>query len=261
MEKIKKLSEHLLEAYETGKGVAPLTELEPELNITDAYGIQLDFVDKKLADGRTIVGKKVGLTSKAMQESLGVDEPDYGHLFDDMVIEENPGKLTKDQVIQPRVEGELAFILKEDLQGPNVTIEDVLQATDYITAAIEIVDSRVADWKIKLEDTVADNGSSAYYLLGDTQFKPEELDRIGVEMQLYQNDELINEGNGAAVLGDPAYCVAWLANKLSEFGITLKSGEVILAGALSAAITANPGDVFTCKFSEGLGDVTIEFED
>ncbi len=195
-----------------------------------------------------------------MQESLGVNEPDYGHLFENMQIQSANPIIHEDQVIQARVEGELAFVLKEDLIGPNVTIEDVLKATDYIVAAIEIVDSRVADWKIKLEDTVSDNGSSAFYILGDKRFKPEEIDRIGVKMELYKNNELINEGNGAAVLGDPAYCVAWLANKLHEYDIHLKAGEVILSGALSAAISAQSGDTFVCKFTEGFGDVSITFE-
>ncbi len=260
-DKVVSLADHLNSATERHQGVDPVTKLEPSLSIEDAYYVQLYNVDKQLEEDRVISGKKIGLTSKAMQESLGVDEPDYGHLFTDMEIDKANPVIYSNQVLQPRVEGELAFILKEDIVGPNVTVEDVLDATESIVASIEIVDSRVQDWKITLQDTVADNGSSAFYILGDNYFKPEEVDRIGVEMQLYKNDKLINEGNGSAVLGDPAYCVAWLANKLSDFNIQLNAGDVILAGALSAAINASPGDEFTCKFTEGFGDVTIKFEE
>lgn len=258
-DKVKRLANHLKLASEKHQGVEPVTQLEPDLTTEEAYYIQLYNIDRQLESGQTIVGKKIGLTSKAMQESLGVDEPDYGHLLSDMVIQKDQAVIYADQVLQPRVEGELAFILKKDLKGPNVTVEEVLQATESITAAIEIVDSRIQDWKITLQDTVADNGSSAFYILGDQAFKPDDLDRIGVKMQLYKNDQLINEGDGSAVLGDSAYCVAWLANKLSDFDIQLKAGEVILAGALSAAISAEISDTFTCKFSEGLGEVTIRF--
>ena len=260
-DKVKNLADHLWSAITNHQGVEPLTKLEPDLTTEEAYYVQIYNIDRQLKKKKKIVGKKIGLTSLAMQESLGVDEPDYGHLLTDMVIEKDKPVIYSDQVLQPRVEGELAFILKEDLTGPNVTVEDVLNATETIVAAIEIVDSRVQDWKITLQDTVADNGSSAYYILGDHHFKPEDLDRIGVKMQLYKNGELINEGDGSAVLGDSAYCVAWLANKLSAFDIQLKAGEVILAGALSAAIGAEMSDEFTCKFTEGLGDVSIRFEE
>lgn len=256
-----KLAHHLCDAVNHHEGVAPIISEYPALTVEEAYDVQLYNVNQQLADGRTIVGKKIGLTSKAMQESLGVDEPDYGHLLDNMVISKDHPVIYSDQVLQPRVEGELAFILKKDLVGPNVTVDEVLEATEAIVASIEIVDSRVKDWKISLRDTVADNGSSAFYILGDQQFAPSEVDRIGVKMQLFKNGEFINEGDGSAVLGDPAYCVAWLANKLHQFDITLKAGEVILAGALSAAISAVPGDEFTCKFTEGFGDVTIKFEE
>lgn len=260
-QRIKKLSEHLKLAVDQGEGVEPLTSIDDNITIEDAYNIQLYTIDRLSNAQNKIIGKKVGLTSKAMQESLGVNEPDYGHLLEDMVIDSEKPILKADQVLQPRVEGELAFILNKDLEGPNVTVDDVLEATESIVAAIEVVDSRIKDWKITLQDTVADNGSSAFYVLGKNYFKPSELDRIGVEMKLYQNGEFINEGNGKAVLGDPAYCVAWLANKLYEFGITLKAGEVILAGALSAAIPAKPGDEFVCEFSHGLGNVTVKFEE
>lgn len=258
---IVELANKLNEASKTGAAIGPLVKEKPDLTIDEAYYIQLYNIERQLAAGEKIVGKKIGLTSKAMQDSLGVDEPDYGHLLDSMIIPTDNPVVYKDQVMQPRAEGELAFVLKKDLVGPNVTVEDVLDATESIVASIEVVASRVKDWKIELRDTVADNASSAMYVLGENFLTPDQVDRIGVEMQLYKNGELINEGTGAAVLGDPAYCVAWLANKLHQYDIQLKAGEVILAGALSAAITAEPGDEFTCKFTEGLGEVTVKFSE
>lgn len=258
---IVKLADKLRQASKIGEEIGPLVNEKKDLTIEEAYSVQLYNIDQKLEEGKEIVGKKIGLTSKAMQESLGVDEPDYGHLLDDMVISPDNPVVYKDQVMQPRAEGELAFILKKDLVGPNVTVEDVLDATESIVASIEIVDSRVEDWKIELRDTIADNASSAMYVLGDKFLKPEEAERIGVEMKLFKNGELINVGSGADVLGDPAYCVAWLANKLHDYEIELKAGEVILAGALSAAVDAQPGDEFTCTFTEGFGEVSVRFDD
>lgn len=256
-----KLADHLNGAREKHAGVSPIISEEPSLTLKDAYHIQLYNVGQQLESGKEIVGKKIGLTSRAMQDSLGVDEPDYGHLLNDMVISSDSPVIYSDQVLQPRVEGELAFVLNKDLVGPHVTVEDVLDATESIVPAIEIVDSRVKDWKITLSDTVADNGSSAYYILGDTTFPPEEFDRIGVQMKLLKNGEVINGGSGKDVLGDPAYCVAWLANKLYEFNIGLKADQVILSGALSAAVPAKAGDTFTCRFTEDLGEVEISFKE
>lgn len=250
-------SAHLAQAEKNGSGVSPLTGLEPNLKVEDAYAIQLITIERKLGEGQRIVGKKIGLTSLAMQKLLGVDQPDYGHLLDGMVIE-NRGEISFSRVLQPRVEGEIAFILKKDLVGPNVTAVDVLMATDYVLPALEIVDSRVADWKIKLQDTIADNASSGLYVLGGQPVKVDEVDLPQIGMVLYKNGEIMNTGVGAAALGNPANCVAWLANKLFEFGITLKAGEVILSGALSAAVTAAPGDVFSARLAH-LGEVGVRF--
>lgn len=247
----------LLEAEQTKKGIAPLTERNPDLSVEQAYKIQLKNINKKVKAGRKVTGKKIGLTSKAMQNLLGVNEPDYGHLLDDMVVE-NYDSVSVSKLLQPKVEAELAFILKEDLTGGNVTTIDVLRATDYIVPAIEIVDSRVRDWNIKLPDTVADNASSGLYILGGQAKRPEEIDLKMLGMVLERNGEIINTGIGAAALGDPAYCVAWLANKLHEFDIPLKAGEVILSGALSAAVDAVKGDVFTARFAH-LGQVSVRF--
>lgn len=248
---------HLERALENRAGVEPLTTLDPEITIAEAYQVQLLTVDKKIKAGQRIVGKKIGLTSEAMQQLLKVDQPDYGHLLDDMVVE-NGGSIPFSRVLQPRVEAEIAFVLKRDLIGPRVTALDVLLATDYVLPALEIVDSRVADWKIKLQDTIADNASSGLYVLGGKPVKPDGIDLPQVGMVLYKNGEIMNTGVGAAALGDPAACVAWLANQLFEFGITLKAGEVILSGALSAAVNAQPGDHFMARLAH-LGEVQVHF--
>jgi len=256
--KIIKLARHLTSAWEKGEGVEPVTSLVPGLSVDEAYQVQLYGIEKEITNGAIITGKKIGLTSKAMQNSLGVDEPDYGHLLDTMAYR-NGAVISFDRLLQPRVEAELAFILKDDLIGPYVTSMDVLLATEAIVPALEIVDSRIKDWQITLADTVADNASSGLYVLGETRKKVEEIDVKQIGMNLYKNERLQNSGVGAAVLGNPAKCVAWLANKLANYQIYLKAGEVILSGALSAAVPAAPGDHFYAKFS-GFGEVHISFE-
>lgn len=254
---IEKLADHLWDAEQAGQGVQALTEIQPELSIQEAYQVQLHNIDKKVKDGQKIVGKKIGLTSLAMQKLLGVDQPDYGHLLDKMHVK-NGDEISFSRVMQPKVEGEIAFVLKEDLVGPSVSTEDVLRATDHILPSIEIVDSRVKDWKIKLPDTIADNASCGLYVLGDQPVRVSDIDLLQANMVLKRNGEVVNTGVGAAALGNPAYAVAWLANKLHEFGIVLKAGEVILSGALSAAVDAQPGDIFSIKINH-LGEVNVKF--
>jgi 2-keto-4-pentenoate hydratase len=249
--------QHLLQAEKDRKSVTPLTDLYPEITIHEAYRVQMKSIDQKVKDGQNVVGKKIGLTSFAMQKLLGVDQPDYGHLLDSMEVP-NGGTIPMDTLFNPKVEGELAFVLKKDLIGPAVSVEDVLEATEYIIPSIEIVDSRITDWKIKLEDTVADNASCGLFVLGSQRYDPNGMDLTKIEMSLYKNGEIMNKGTGADVLGHPAACVAWLANKLAEYDVTLKAGEVILSGALSAAVTAQKGDVFTAEFGQ-LGKVEISF--
>lgn len=253
----KKLSDKLAEAESTKIGTTPLTS-ETDLTVKDAYQVQLETISRKVKEGQKIIGKKIGLTSLAMQKLLGIGEPDYGHLLDGMVVE-NGGSISMDQVLQPKVEAEIAFILKKELKGPNVTALDVLRATEYILPALEIVDSRIKDWKIKLPDTIADNASSGLYVLGGKPVKVDEVDLELLGMVLTKNGELVNTGVGAAALGNPANCVAWLANKLSDFDITLKAGEVILSGALSAAVDAKANDTFTARFAH-LGQVSVNFK-
>lgn len=255
--KITRFADYLEKAVKIGHGVSPLTSLDSNITVEEAYHVQLKTIERKVADGAKIVGKKIGLTSLAMQKLLGVDQPDYGHLLDDMAVENN-GEISFARVLQPKAEAEIAFVLKRDLVSPRVTAHDVLMATDYVLPALEIVDSRIADWKIKLEDTVADNASSGLYVLGGRPVKPDQIDLVMAGMAFYKNGELINTGVGAAALGNPATCVAWLANKLFEFGITLKAGEVILSGALSAAANAAPGDYFSARIAH-LGEVGVRF--
>lgn len=256
-EKIEDISNHLTTAWRMRKGVQPVTNLYPQLSVDDAYQVQLFMIDKEIKKGQKVTGKKIGLTSKVMQELLGVDEPDYGHLLDRMEVR-NGGSIPLNQVLQPKVEGEIAFILKKDLVGPGVSVLDVLKSTEAILPALEIVDSRIKDWKITLADTIADNASSGLYVLGEKIKKVTEIDIKQIGMALYKNGELQNTGVGAAALGNPAKCVAWLANKLAEYNIHLKAGEIILSGALSAAIDAKPGDEFIAKFSQ-LGEVRVSF--
>jgi 2-keto-4-pentenoate hydratase len=255
--KTARFADHLAEAERNGHGVQPLTVLEPNLTVEEAYHVQLKTIERKVEAGSRIVGKKIGLTSLAMQKLLGVDQPDYGHLLDSMVVE-NRGEISFNRVLQPKVEAEIAFKLKRDLIGPRVTTLDVLMATEYVLPALEIVDSRVADWKIKLQDTIADNASSGLYVLGGKPVQVSDVDLPQLGMVFYKNGEMINTGVGAAALGNPAACVAWLANKLFEFGITLKAGEVILSGALSAAVDAKPGDYFSTRIAH-LGEAGVRF--
>ncbi len=251
-------AKELLEAEESRQGVAPLTERDQSLTVEDAYNIQLETVKMKLADGKKVIGKKVGLTSVAMQKMLNVDEPDYGHLFDDMQLDSG-ASVRVDSMIAPRIEAEIGFMLEEDLVGPNITYIDVIMATKYVVPTLEIIDSRVKDWKIKLVDTVADNGSSAKVVVGAKQTTLDAVDLRTNSMVLFKNGELLATGAGAAALGHPAHAVAWLANKLAEFGITLKKGELILPGALSGAVAVSAGDTIEARFGV-LGSVTVQFD-
>ncbi|MDR1375092.1 MAG: 2-keto-4-pentenoate hydratase [Treponema sp.] len=254
--KIAALAAKLFNAERSRQAVPPLTEEEPSLTADDAYRIQLVNVKRMVEMGHTVSGKKIGLTSEGIQKQLGVNEPDYGHLFAAMDCKN--GSVNTAALLQPKIEGEIAFVLKMDLAGGRVTRDDVVKAADYVVAAFEIVDSRVAGWKIKLPDTVADNASSGRYMLGTRRLKLEEVDLPAVSMRLYKNGVPAGEGTGAAVLGDPCVSVAWLANRLWSYGVTLKAGEVILSGAFSAAPPAVKGDVFVAEFSS-LGNVEARF--
>lgn len=255
--RIKKMAESLIAAEQEKKPIPPLTETDPEISVEDAYQIQLRTIAIKKSAGRIIVGKKIGLTSLAMQVMLGVKEPDYGHILNDMVVMEGE-KIKVADLIAPRIEGEIAFLLKENLQGPGVTVSDVLRCSAGIMPALEIIDSRIRDWKIKLADTVADNASSARVVLGGVLSPLPGLDLRTTGMILEKNGEIVATAAGAAVLGHPAQAVAWLANKLAAYGLSLQKGEIILSGALTAAIPIAAGDFFRADFG-ALGDVKIKF--
>lgn len=255
-DRIKKFADALFKAQQDRIPIPPLTQVDPALSVSDAYAIQLENVKRELSFGQIVSGKKIGLTSEGIQKQLGVNEPDYGHLFESM---EYLVEVPFDRLLQPKIEAEVAFILKEDLDGGKVTPEDVLRATEYVVCAFEIVDSRVGDWKIKLPDTVADNASSGCYVLGKKKVLINQVDLSAVKMEMYKNgEELVGKGTGAAVLGNPTHSVAWLANCLWNYGVSLKKGEVILSGAFSAAPEAKRGDVFEAHFST-LGSVKASF--
>ena len=255
--RMKALAEMLLAAEQSQKPIPPLTESDPGISVEEAYRIQLLVMEMKKSRGQVVVGKKIGLTSLAMQNMLGVKEPDYGHILDGMVVMEAEKILTTD-LIKPRIEGELAFVLKEDLQGPGVTLTEVIRCSEGVIPSLEIIDSRIVDWKIKLPDTVADNASSARIVLGGTITPLHSLDLRTVGMVLEKNGEAVATAAGAAVLGHPAQAVAWLANKLAAYDITLRKGEVILSGSLTAAMPVGAGDFVRADFGP-LGDVKTKF--
>lgn len=258
LNEINKYAMKLRSAEDNKQGIhIPISTEWEDITIDDAYAIQRMNIEEKVKNKDVVTGKKIGLTSKAMQEMLGVNEPDYGHLLSSMEIPLG-GEISMSQMLEPKVEAEVAFILKEDLVGPNVSVIDVLRATDYVVPSLEIIDSRIKDWKINLLDTVADNASSGLYVLGENKLRLDEIDLLQMGMVLYKNGEMVNTGVGSAVLGNPVLCVAWLANKLYEYGVILKKGEVILSGALSGAVAIEAGDEVTAKFSK-LGNVSVNF--
>lgn len=257
MADVKGISQALLEAEAKRAPVAPLTTTHPDLTIGEAYQVQLAGVKSRIAAGRKVIGKKIGLTSKAMQDLLGVGEPDYGHLLDDMLVMEGQPCRRADLLL-PKVEGEVAFVMKRRVAGPGVNLADVLRATAGVMPALEIVDSRIRDWKIKLVDTVADNASSARFVLGSRMLPAEDFDLRLIGMCLEKNGQVVNSGAGVAVWGHPAAAVAWLANKLAEFGAALEEGDIVLSGAVTAAVDVGPGDTVQAHFDR-LGSVTAKF--
>lgn len=254
---IQEAANQLLKAEITRQAISPLTETFPNMTIEDAYAIQLAQIERKVRNGSVIIGKKIGLTSKAMQEMFQVAEPDYGHLLDHM-LHIDGDMICLDSFLQPKLEFEIAFMLKEDLQGPGVDIVDVLNATDYIAPAFEVIDSRISDWKIKFADTVADNGSSARVIIGGNPTPIVEVNLANLGMVVYKNGRYLDSAAGAAVLGNPVRAVAWLANALGNYGISLHKGEIILSGALTAAVPIEDGDTFTADFSH-IGSVSASF--
>lgn len=251
------LSKALLAAEAARVPLDPLTASAPGLTVEQAYQVQLASVKTRIAKGRRIVGKKIGLTSKAMQDLLGVREPDYGHLLDDMLLMEGE-PCPRSALLLPKVEGEVAFVLKGRLRGPGVHLADVLRATEGVMASLEIVDSRVRDWKITLADTVADNASSGMYALGNRPVPLSDVDLRLCGMVMERRGEQVSTGNGAACLGHPLNAALWLADTLVRVGRPLRAGDTVLTGALGPVVPAAPGDVFEARI-DGLGDVRVAF--
>jgi 2-keto-4-pentenoate hydratase len=252
------LAAELAEAERGKVPMKPLTDRYSELDVVDAYEIQLLNIRARVAAGARVVGHKVGLSSEAMQKMMGVDEPDYGHLLDDMeVFEDRPVPAGK--FLYPRVEVEVGFILADDLPGAGCTEDDVLAATAAFAPSIELIDTRITDWKIKLGDTIADNASSAGWVLGTDRVSPKDVDVKNIDAVLTRNGEVVAEGRSDAVLGNPVTAVAWLARKVDQFGVRLRAGDIVLPGSCTRAIDARPGDDFVADFL-GLGSVRLSFE-
>ncbi|MFD4368957.1 2-keto-4-pentenoate hydratase [Rhodococcus sp. NPDC058521] len=252
------LADRLDTAERSRTPIGPLVAAYPDIDVVDAYEIQLINIRRRVESGARVVGHKVGLSSLAMQQMMGVDEPDYGHLLADMeAFEDQPVDTAK--FCFPRVEVEVGFILGKDLPGAGCTEQDVIDATVAYAPSIELIDSRIKDWKIGLPDTIADNASSAGFVLGKERVRPTDIDIKNIDAVLTCNGEQIAEGRSDAVLGNPVTAVAWLAQKVESFGVRLKAGDIVLPGSCTRAIDAHPGDNFRAEFS-GLGSVTLQFK-
>ena len=257
LQRIQGYGDELYQALLNRTPVAPLTEREPEITIDDAYQIQLRMIQRRLDAGETVIGKKIGVTSKVVMDMLKVNQPDFGHLLSGMAFNEGE-PIRMSTLIAPKAEAEVAFVLKRDLVGPGVTAADVLRATDCVMPCFEIVDSRIKDWKIKIQDTVADNASCGVLVLGGVRKDPRRLDLALAGMVLEKNGEIVSTSTGASVQGSPVNAVAWLANTLGRLGIALKAGDVILSGSQSPLVPVVAGDSLYCSVG-GLGSTSVRF--
>lgn len=245
----------LYDARRTRVPIAPFTDADPDLGMADGYAVQQELIALLLADGDRIVGYKVGLTSKPMQEMVGVDSPDHGPVLASTVYRDGD-TIPLDRFIAPRIEAEIVFVLGERLQGPGVTVTAARRAIAGAVAGLEIVDSRIADWRIKLADTVADLASNGAMATSSRIVPLDDIDPRLVGMTLTRGGELVDTGAGAAALGDPVAVVAWLANVLGADGVALEPGHLVMTGALHAAVPMRAGDVFRAEFDR-LGPVTV----
>jgi 2-keto-4-pentenoate hydratase len=245
----------LYDARRTRTAIEPFTDADPDLTMADGYAVQSELTRMILDDGDTIVGYKVGLTSEPMQKMIGVDSPDYGPVLGSTVYRSGDA-VSVSRFIQPRLEAEIVFVLGEELSGPGVTILDAARAVAGVAASVEIVDSRFADWRIKLADTVSDLASNGAVVTSGRLVPLADVDPRLVGMTLTRNGELVDTGAGAAALGDPVAVVAWLANVLGENGVTMQPGHLVMTGALHAAVPMRAGDVFRADFDR-LGPVVV----
>lgn len=246
-DQIVEIAKILRDAEKNAKPCSPPSE-KYELNDQVAYGVQKYNIDIKIKNGQRIIGRKVGLTSEAIQSWLGVDRPDFGTLTDDMLVG-NGGSFPATRLMQPRAEAEIAFVMGRDLLGPTI-VNDVIRATDYVLPAIEIIDSRIADWKISFFDTVADNASSGLFVLGDRPTRLADIDLTLAGMWLKKNGRIVSTGAGAACLGSPLKAIAWLANTLDKLGTPIRKGDIILSGALGPVTPLVAGDHIQCAISK-----------
>jgi 2-keto-4-pentenoate hydratase len=258
MEGHERLAAALMAAARDRAPIAPLTDAEPGMTALDAYRIQQLQVEARLPEEGPIAGYKVGMTSRAMQELLGIDQPDYGPVLSSMLVVDG-AVLRRSNLIQPRVEAEIAFVLGAPLRGPGVDEEDVLGATAGVMAAIELIDSRIVDWRIRLADTVADMASSAAVVTSDRSVPIRDLHLAEVGVVMQRDGEEVSRGAGASVLGNPARAVAWLVNTLGELGVGLEAGHIVMPGAMHAAVPAEAGHAYRAVFDE-LGAVEVSFE-
>lgn len=254
---IQTYGDELYQALQGRQAVVPLTDRELDITIEDAYAIQQRMMARRLQAGERVVGKKIGVTSAAVMNMLGVYQPDFGWLTDAMVYNEGEA-IAASTLIQPKAEGEIAFVLKKTLKGPGVTAADVLAATEGVMACFEIVDSRIQGWKIKIQDTVADNASCGVFVLGDRLVDPRDVDLVTCGMVLEKNGEIVATGAGAAALRHPANAVAWLANTLGAHGIALEAGEVVLSGSLAIMVPVVAGDTLRVTIG-GIGGCSVRF--
>lgn len=261
---ITELSYRLDNAEKTKTQIRQFSQEFPDMTIEDAYAIQHAWIQLKLAGGRKILGHKIGLTSKAMQYAVGISEPDYGVLLDDMFYQDG-AEIPTERFISTRIEAELAFVLKSRLEGPNCTIFDVLNATDYVTPALEILDTRIervdphTGSTRKVFDTISDNAANAALVLGGRPFKPQDIDMRWISAICMRNGQIEETGVAAGVLNNPAYGVAWLANRLAPHGVCLEPGQVILSGSFIRPVDARKGDTFTADYGP-FGTVSCYFK-
>lgn len=255
--RIDALGDMLFDALRRQRPIEKISTLDPDSTIEDAYRIQSRLMTRRIAEGETVIGKKIGLTSKPIQDALGVYQPDFGILTDAMLYRDGD-TIDRSTLMQPRAEGELAFVLKEDLTGPGVTPLDVLRATDFVTPCFEVVDTRFRDWKIAIQDTVADNASCGVFVLGQEKVDPRDVDLTLSGLVVCKNGDVETTGCGAAVQGSPLNAVAWLANTLGALGIPFKAGEIILSGAQAALVEFAAGDSLTCEIDD-MGVCTAHF--
>ncbi|MFK4102876.1 2-keto-4-pentenoate hydratase [Streptomyces sp. NPDC019531] len=246
-------------ALDEGRPVAPVRDLLGEHDLDAAYAVQQELTRRRLERGAVVVGRKIGLTSPAVQRQLGVDQPDFGVLFADMDVSAEP-EVPSERLLQPKAEAEIAFVLREDLADPDPDPARVRAAVEYAVAALEIVDSRIADWDISLTDTVADNASSGLFVLAEHRLTLDEFEPREATMRLYADDVLVSEGSGAACLGDPLSALAWLARTALAFGEPLRAGQVVLSGALGPMVPAPPGTRIRAEIGP-LGEVTAVFSE